>query len=361
MLACFLLTSVDSFFTVPEREKWKAIGLEVFVLNFGRNKQPGLQHWMSSGNFSCNLSVRSNTENVLSSLLHSFVFVTFTKPKEQGNRSSLSVPILQPCINVWISFFFGFHFWARLYITATEALPVLSFWISNASHSMCYLSAVYWYRKPLQPVLRTPITPGALSLICIYVAFQKMPNLFSFTLNPASRHHFSLFDSTSLSPPSKKKPWLPTFLSCLANTCVPWQEAYCVPHHWPVHFSCLVCLFLLALTPVIPVVEELCTVVLNFPVQILWIISIGKQQERTWRHGVLLDTWLLFKKEIKREKLRKEWCGANLQDMIIYMSLSGRPALCVYRINWMGQSSGEVGMCFCAEAVNWNPRASWHP
>lgn len=205
MLACFLLTSVDSFFTVPEREKWKAIGLEVFVLNFGRNKQPGLQHWMSSGNFSCNLSVRSNTENVLSSLLHSFVFVTFTKPKEQGNRSSLSVPILQPCINVWISFFFGFHFWARLYITATEALPVLSFWISNASHSMCYLSAVYWYRKPLQPVLRTPITPGALSLICIYVAFQKMPNLFSFTLNPASRHHFSLFDSTSLSPPSLQK------------------------------------------------------------------------------------------------------------------------------------------------------------
>lgn len=35
------------FLYSSEEEKWKGIGLEVFVLNFGRNKQPGLQHWMS--------------------------------------------------------------------------------------------------------------------------------------------------------------------------------------------------------------------------------------------------------------------------------------------------------------------------
>lgn len=48
-----------------------------------------------------------------------------------------------------------------------------------------------------------------------------------------------------------------------------------------------------------------------------------------WTHGVLLDTWLLFKKEMKHEKLRKEWCEANLRDTIIYVLLSGRPAVCV--------------------------------
>lgn len=101
MFPCFLLTSIDFFFTIPEGEKWKAIGVEVFVLNCGRNKQPGLKHWKSSVKFSFNLSVRSNTENIFSSLLHSLAFITFTKQEEQGNRSLLSVPIPQPsCINV---------------------------------------------------------------------------------------------------------------------------------------------------------------------------------------------------------------------------------------------------------------------
>lgn len=54
--------------------------------------------------------------------------------------------------------------------------------------------------------------------------------------------------------------------------------------------------------------------VLNFPIQILWIISIGKQQERTWRRGVLLDTWLLFKKEIKHEKIRMVWSKSSRHD-----------------------------------------------
>lgn len=57
----------------------------------------------------------------------------------------------------------------------------------------------YDYRKPLQPMLRTPVTTGALSLICI--AFQKLPNLFSFKLHPASRHNFS---PPSPSPLQKK-------------------------------------------------------------------------------------------------------------------------------------------------------------
>lgn len=184
-------------------------------------------------------------------------------------------------------------------------------------------------------MLRTPITPGALSLICIYIAFQKVPNLFSFTLNPANRHHFSLFDSTSLSPPSlqKKKTLTPNIplMSC-KYLCTLARSLLCSsPLASPLLLSCMPISF--STYPCNSIVEEVCTVVLNFPIQILWIISIGKQQERTWRHGVLLDTWLLFKKEIKREKLRKEWCGANLQDVIIYVLLSGRPALCVYRIN----------------------------
>lgn len=163
-------------------------------------------------------------------------------------------------------------FWARLYVTATEIRQVQSFCIIYIHTFIIIIhihNHVYRYRKPLQPMLKTPITTGALSPICIYIAFQKVPNLFLFMLNPASRHRFSLFSNSSVSfppPPKKKKTqaWLPTFLSCLTNICVsPWQEADSVPHHWPVCFCCLVCLFLPALIPVVQVPEEVCTVVLN--------------------------------------------------------------------------------------------------
>lgn len=152
------------------------------------------------------------------------------------------------CVNVWISFFVV-CFWARLYVTATEIRQVQSFCIIYIHTFVIIIythSYVYGYRKPLQPMLRTPITTGALSLTCIYMDLEKVPYLFSFMLILASRHNFSVLSNTSLTSPHSKKPkaWLPTFLSCLTNISVsPWQEADSVPHSIPASAASFVCFF----------------------------------------------------------------------------------------------------------------------
>lgn len=161
------------------------------------------------------------------------VFVTCMKWDKQGNRSLLLVPIHQPsCVNVCISFFVCF--WERLYITATEIRQVQSCCIIYINTFIIIIhihnhNHIYRYRKPLQPMPRTPITTGALSLTCIYIALQKVPNLFSFCCTQP----VDIISHCSVTPPAPpKKAWLPTFLSCLKNICVsPWQEADSVPHH----------------------------------------------------------------------------------------------------------------------------------
>lgn len=169
------------------------------------------------------------------------------------------------------------------------------------------------YRNPLQPMLRSPITTGVLSLISIFTAFQKVPNLFSFMLHSATRRNFSPFNNTSLSfPPLKKrkKGLTPTFLSYLTNMCDMceslWQEADSVPHHEPVLFCCLVCLCLPALIPVIQVLEEVCAMVLNtLECKSCGLLASGMREHRgkgyCWIFGFGFP-WLLFKKEMKHEK-----------------------------------------------------------
>lgn len=58
-----------------------------------------------------------------------------------------------------------------------------------------------------------------------------------------------------------------------------------------------------------------------------------------WIFGFL---WLLFKKEMKHEKtIRKECCSVNLKDVIVYVLLYGRYALCGRtRSDWAGLGRG---------------------
>lgn len=91
------------------------------------------------------------------------------------------------------------------YVTATEIKQVQSFctiYIYAFIIKFISMFTTGW----LQPMLRSPITTGALSLISIFTAFHKVPNLFSFMLRSGTRRNFSLFSNTSLSfPPLKKK------------------------------------------------------------------------------------------------------------------------------------------------------------
>lgn len=153
---------------------------------------------------------------------------------------------------------------------------------------ICNLPVVYGYRKLLWPMLRSQ---SYLHLCCLTES-AKPVLLYA---EPVSRRLFSLLNNTSLSPPFlQKTARLPTFLSCPANIRILWQEICCVTHHWPVHFYCPVCLFLVALTAGVQVVEEVCPVVLNILIQILQITGMGNQQERLWRHGELLHTCVVF-------------------------------------------------------------------
>lgn len=92
-------------------------------------------------------------------------------------------------------------FWTRLhYNHRTKASTIILHHLCIHNHKH-----VQGYRNPLQSMLRSPVTAGALSLISIFTAFQEVPNLFSFMLHSATRCNFSLFSSTSLSPLKKKK------------------------------------------------------------------------------------------------------------------------------------------------------------
>lgn len=117
-----------------------------------------------------------------------------------------------------ICFFFAFHqptsvnvCTSFFLLTKTTLQPQKE---SKYSHSALFIfmhskiiihKHVHRHRNLLQPTLRSPVTTGALSLISIFTAFQKVPNLFSFMLRSATRHNFSLFSSTSLSFPLSKK------------------------------------------------------------------------------------------------------------------------------------------------------------
>lgn len=184
-------------------------------------------------------------------------------------------------------------------------------------------------------MLRSPVTTGALSLISIFTAFQKVPNLFSFMLHSATSHNFSLFSNASLSfPPSKKKldsqhssHVLQIFvwdcgnkLTLFVTTSQSFSAAFlnlCFP----------------ALIPVVQVLEEACTVVFNN----LECKSCGSLTQASGMREcrgmgyccIFGFTWLLFEKGNQTWKtIRRECCGVNLKDVIVYLLLCGRRALC---------------------------------
>lgn len=166
------------------------------------------------------------------------------------------------------AFHFFVCFWARRYITATEIRQVQSFCIIYIHTFLIIIyihNRVYEHRKPLQPMLRTPITTGALSLTCIYIDLQKMPYLFSFMLNPASRHNFSLFSNTSLTfpPLQKTKSLTPNIpLMSYKYLCKSLARSWLCSSPWAI-LLLLPCMSIPGLIPLVQVLEEVCTVVLN--------------------------------------------------------------------------------------------------
>lgn len=110
MFTCFPLGTV--LCTLLERGKWKSKGLEVFVLNDGRSKPPGFQHWLLPATFSCDFCPRNKAGNIFNLLYcPKEVFITYTRWDEQGSRSFLLAALQQPyclmyafCLVGWLVF-----------------------------------------------------------------------------------------------------------------------------------------------------------------------------------------------------------------------------------------------------------------